>query len=524
MQKIINKCVVITIALTMITNVAIAQKKVPAKPNVIFILADDLGRGMLSYYGQKIVKTPNIDRIAHEGVSFDRSYAGVYCAPSRASLITGYSNFNYNNYTLTRAGIYIKEGKGELTDAQVQAKVDSAIGQEPDITYLPQVFKQAGYITAEVGKLDYGFATSTKQMNNHGWDYYYGYYDHQMCHGFYPPFLHETGTLVKIPGNTHPDAAKESEWGDEAGEKARWNMEGKAVYSQDLFLDKMLTFIRNNKNKPFFLFHPTQLPHGPAAIPNIYPEFASNPQLTEIEKVYASMVKKLDDNVGVILDELKRQGMDENTIVIFSSDNGHQTYYSTKGRIEKPHKNMQTGKVFDNVTTRFYSDLAGDVFDGNDGMAGLKMSNWEGGARVPLFVRWPGKFKEGYKAPQMIANYDLMTTMADLLQVETKDKKDGISYLPALYGSKKFEGNKDVSYVSFIGPALITRDGWKIRYQVSAKTYELYYLPNDYKEADNLAIKSPEKLAELKKLILDKCKGNIDNGWFREGLRIKAVN
>lgn len=523
MPSIVNRFLSALIICFFGATPVVAQKKQAAKPNVIFILADDMGRGMLSYYGQKIVKTPNIDRIAQEGVSFDRSYAGVYCAPSRASLLTGYTNFNSDQYTLTSAGLYLNEGKGILSDAQVQAKVDSLIGREPDITYLPQVFKQAGYTTAEVGKLDWGFATSTKQMNNHGWDYYYGYYDHQMCHGFYPSFLHETGTLVQIPGNTRADAGKTSEWGDEKGEKDRWDKNGKAVYSQDLFLEKILAFIRGHKNKPFFLYHPTQLPHGPAAIPRIDPEFAGHKNLTEIEQVYASMVKKLDDNVGVILAELKKQGMDKNTIVIFSSDNGHEIYYSYKGRIEKPLKNMRTGKLFNNVTDRYYSDLGGDVFDGNNGMAGLKRSNWEGGARVPLFIRWPGKFKKGYKAPQMVANYDLLATMADLLQVKTKDKKDGLSFLPALQGTDRFDGHEDVAYVSFIGPALITRDGWKIRYQVSIKKYELYYLPNDYKEANNLAAKYPNKLELLRQMLLKQCKGDINNGWFRESVKIKAL-
>jgi arylsulfatase A-like enzyme len=523
MKLFLNTAGAVFLICHLFTNPLMAQMKRNDRPNVIFILADDMGRGMLSYYGQKMLTTPNIDRIAYEGVSFERSYAGVYCAPSRASLITGYSDCHSGKYTLTKGGIYEEVATGVLTDEEAQAKVDSAIGNEPNITYLAQVFKKAGYITAEVGKLDYGFATSTKQMKNHGWDYYYGYYDHIMCHGFYPPFLHENGKLIKIPGNTHPDAAKTGEWGDPKSEKDRWNMDGKSVYSQDLFIDKILTFIRTHKNKPFFLYHPTQLPHGPVSIPSIHPEVAFNKNLTQIEKEYASMVKKLDDNVGLIMQELKKQGMDENTIVIFSSDNGHEIYYCNKGRVEKPYKNMKTGQLFNNVTDRYYSDLAGDIFDGNNGMAGLKRSNWEGGARVPLFIRWPGKFKAGYKAPPIVTNYDLLSTMADLLRVKTKDKKDGLSYLPALKHDLNFKGHQDIAFVSYLGPALITDDGWKLRYQYTSKQYELYHLTEDYKESNNLIEKYPEMAEKLKGKLIEKCDGDINNGVFSDTKNLKPV-
>ncbi len=493
------------------------------KPNVIYILADDMGRGMLSYYGQKIVHTPNIDKIARQGVSFERSYAGVYCAPSRASFITGYSDCRKGKYILTNAGIYEKVARGILTDEQAQAKVDSVVNSEPDITYLPQLFKQAGYVTAEVGKLEYGFATSTQQMKRHGWDEWFGYYDHIQCHGFYPVFLHENGRRILIPGNTRPDAGKTGEWGSMEGEKERWNMDGKTVYSQDLFLDKILSFIRSHKDKPFFLYHPTQLPHGPVSIPAIHPDFVFNNSLTQIEKEYASMIKKLDDNVGIIMDELKKLGMDKNTIVVFASDNGHEIYYSYKGRIEKPYKNMQTGKGFDNINDKFYSETGGDVFDGNNGMAGLKRMNWEGGARVPLFVSWPGHFKEGLRSESLVGNYDFMATIAELLHVTPKDHKDGVSFLSVLKGEKPTLQHKDIAFASPMGPALITSDGWKLRYFAPKKIFQLYFLPNDYKEAQDLAAKYPDKLSALTKLLIEKCDGDINNGWFIDTRDVKNV-
>lgn len=144
-------------------------------------------------------------------------------------------------------------------------------------------------------------------MKDHGWDYYYGYLDHIRCHGFYPPFLFDNGEIVEIEGNTRTNGGKSIENETENTYRERWNMEGKKTYSQDLFLQKILEFIRNNKSKPFFLFHPTQLPHGPVAVPTVHPELANNPNLTPIEKEYASMMKYLDDNIGYILEELKNK-------------------------------------------------------------------------------------------------------------------------------------------------------------------------------------------------------------------------
>jgi arylsulfatase A-like enzyme len=360
-------------------------------------------------------------------------------------------------------------------------------------------------------------------MNNHGWDYYFGYHDHIQCHGFYPSFLHENGKMILIPGNTHANAGKTSEWGSVEGEKERWNMDGKTVYSQDLFLDKILQFIRTNKDRPFFLYHPTQLPHGPVAIPAIDPAFVFNDSLTQIEKEYASMVKKLDDNVGVIFEELKKLGIDDNTIVIFSSDNGHEIYYSYKGRVEKPYKNMKTGQPFNNITDKFYSETGGDVFNGNDGMGGLKRSNWEGGARVPLFIRWPKHFRQGLVADRLVTNYDFLATMCELLQVKTKDKKDGVSYLSTLTGNKKSRQHDAIAFASPMGPALVSSDGWKLRYYAPQKLFQLYYLPNDYREENDLSAKFPAELNRLTVLLIQKCGGDLNNGWFKDEINVARV-
>jgi arylsulfatase A-like enzyme len=291
-------------------------------------------------------------------------------------------------------------------------------------------------------------------------------------------------------------------------------MEGKQVYSQNLFLKKMIDFIRNHKDTTFFLYHPTQLPHGPSSIPEIHPDFKSNPELTEIEKTYASMVKMLDEHVGIIVEELKTQGIYDNTIIIFSGDNGHEIYYPSEGKINKPMINMQTGEKFDNVNTKYYSELVGDVFNGNDGMAGMKRDNWEGGVRVPLIYHWPGKIEGGKTVKKLVANYDLMATFSDFLGVDLPEGKDGKSYWKTLLGEETENQHEFVVYASFHGPAIVTNDGWKLRYFGPQKLYQLYFLPDDYREEKDLLDKHPEKVEKLKKKLIKACNGDINNGWF----------
>lgn len=484
------------------------------KPNVVYIYADDLGLGMLSCYGQKIVHTPNIDRLASQGMRFTNYYGSHYCAPARASMLTGYDDCRPDKWKIPGGGIYERISTGKVTLDEVQSVLDSIIGKEPAITYLPQIFKKAGYVTGEVGKLEWGFSTSFKQMKDHGWDYYFGYLDHIRCHGFYPPFLFENGKMINIPGNTDPRCGVNPEAETSADNKARWNRQGKEVYSEDLFMNRITAFIQKNKSHPFFLYFPTQLPHGPVSIPAIDPTLALNDSLSETEKEYGSMVTRLDADVGLIMSQLKRLGIAKNTIVIFSSDNGHELYYSMKGEKSKPYRNQITGKLFNNVTTKFYSNIGGDVFNGNDSLAGLKRSNWEGGTRDPLIIRWPGKIHPGSVNNNLIASYDLISTMADLLNVKMSDHKDGISYLSLLESAKLAKEHEFVVHASFMGPSLVTNEGWKLRYYAPDSIFQLYYLPNDYQERHNVISKYPQKAKALKKMLLEACSNNLNNGWY----------
>lgn len=473
-----------------------AQEHDPSRPNVIFIYTDDEGRGMLGYEGQKIVKTPNVDFMAQNGLSFQHVYGCMYCAPARASLITGYADLRKGKFITNRAGIYIDYLEGKLPLNEVDERINKVEANENTGLVLPQVFKKAGYVTGEIGKLEYGFATSRKQMRDHQWDYYYGYLDHRMCHGFYPEVMFENGKPIKIPGNLRPDAFVDS--------NAFKNGPVYPKFAQNLFMEKARDFIINNRNKPFFLYFPTNLPHGPVSVPAIDPAFADNDTLTWKQKMYASMVKMIDDNVGTLMKLVDSLGLTKNTIFIFGSDNGHQLYYETK----REH--------VDNISTAFRSANGGDLFNGNSGLAGLKTTNWEGGVRVPLVYYWPGgPIKKGTVSNQLIANYDLLNTMADLLHVKPPDQKDGISYLPAIKG-EKMQGHDYVLFSSMLGPALVTKDGWKLRtYVIKGKeVFQLYYLPDDYGEEKDLSNKYPDKVDSLKKILLKECNGNLDNGVY----------
>lgn len=482
------------------------------KPNIILIYADDLGIGMLGHEGQQIITTPNIDRLANEGVRFERAYSNMLCAPARASLITGLLDTHEARFQITSGGAYKQIKDGGASFADIDKKINDALSPVPDRqVFLGEVAKNAGYVTGQFGKLEWGFSATDNQMKRHGWDHYMGYFDHQRAHGFYPPFLFEDGIQVPIEGNTLLNSGKSGEPETEANFKERWNMEGKAIYSQDIFMDKALNFIDENKDNPFFLYFPTQLPHGPVSIPKVHPDFENDERLTQIEKEYASMVKLLDDNVGQIMQHLSKLNIEDNTIIIFTADNGHEIYYSQEGRVLKPYTNMETGERFDGHKRKFYSKIGGDVFNGNGGRAGLKRSNLQGGINVPLIMKWPGKINAGRTSNHMVANYDILSTIADITGYTKPFNSDGTSFFNELLGKKNNE-HEFIAYASFIGPTLITNDGWKIRTHLTKEVFELYYLPDDFREETDLSDKFPDKLKSLKAKLLAACDGDFNNG------------
>ncbi|WP_373941807.1 sulfatase-like hydrolase/transferase [Polaribacter sejongensis] len=196
-----------------------------SKPNIILIYADDLGIGMLGHEGQKIIKTPHIDQLAYEGMRFKNSYSSMLCAPSRASLISGKTDTHATAFEISKGGIYKKAGQENLSPEEIEAKINKILTPIPEEDlFLGEVAQKAGYVTAQYGKLEWGFAATHQQMNRHGWDHYFGYLDHVRAHGFYPPYLFGNQGLIKITGNTLLNCAKSIEPETPEAYKERWDM------------------------------------------------------------------------------------------------------------------------------------------------------------------------------------------------------------------------------------------------------------------------------------------------------------
>jgi len=477
-------------------------------PNVIFIYADDMGKGMLSYYKQKHITTPNIDKIFREGVSFSRSYGCHLSAPARASLLTGYHDCRTNDkWNITRGGLLRFADTSKVAAVEERLDKTNVYLPEGDL-YLPQVFKKAGYLTAQIGKLEYGFTATRTQMRAHGWDYYYGYLDHVRCHGYYPPFLFDNDSIALISGNTFTNCAKNDEKDFAGHYEERWDRNGKAQYSQDIFMNKILSYIHKHKNDLFFLYHPTQLPHGPISVPYLDPEVVDNDELSSTEKEYASMIKMLDRNVGEIMRELDELNLSKKTLIIFGADNGHEIYYEHQGTSKRHHANVKTHKTVDDYTEKFYSETCGDIFNGNYSMAGLKRSNLDGGAHVPLAYYWPGHIDGGRICDQLIANYDMIPTFRQLFGMAPLKGKDGVSYARFLLNekAKPLDLKRCVVNSSFIGCSIVRNDGWKLRYyNKKAQVFELYNLFKDPAEHNNVINENPEIADELRRELYKEC-------------------
>lgn len=486
---------------------AAEAEKSETRPNVILIFADDLGPGLLGCYGQELIKTPHIDQLAQEGIKFNNYYGGVFCAPARWTLLTGLHDGRLGGWKHNQAGLPIRRDRGDITEAEYRNRFAEHKANShpihPSELFLAQVAQQAGYATAQFGKLDRGFLTWAERVERMGWDFHEGYYDHQRAHGFYPPYLWRNGERFELEGNYDPNCGKMSEKGDEPVGS------GGQTYSQNVFIEGILSYIRSHaastqsgqKDKPFFLYHSTQLPHGPVAIPELHPDFVDVPELSLAEKKYASMVRMLDDHVGLIMAELKNLGIDDNTIVFFTSDNGHELYYGPKPSYHA--QTLPSGEKANLTDKKWRTSEAGDVFDGAGGRAGLKRSGYQGGMQCPMIVRWPGRIAPGTETNHLSAHYDFMATLAELVGAGYPAGKDSISYLPTLVGeTQKTEHDYIVVNNLFDrmgSSALIAQDGWKlIEIDRKKDQFQLYNIHDDNEERIELSSQYPEIASRLK--------------------------
>lgn len=449
-----------------------ARGQTATKPNIIFILADDLGYGELGSYGQKTIQTPQLDQLAAEGMRFTQFYAGnTVCAPSRSVLMTG----RHMGHTTVRGNADIGR------DAAQVLKAD-------DVT-VAAVLQRAGYATALVGKWGLGAAGSTGDPLTHGFDYMYGFLDQTHAHNHYPSFLWRNGERIPLPNDLTPAGKVEG-----AGYATK-----RIAYANDLFFDEARDFIERSKARPFFLYLALTVPHANnerskalgdgQEVPD-YGVYASK-DWTDAQKGQAAMITRMDTRVGEVMAQLKKLGLDEKTLVLFSSDNG-------------PHK--EGGPNYDP-----------DKFGARGPLTGIKRSMTEGGIRVPLIARWPGRIAAGKVSGHVAYFGDMLATFAELGGGTAPRGLDSLSFVPELLGRGK-QAKHDYLYWEFYekgySQAVLLDGHWKgIRLLKPSAPIELYDLTTDIGEQTNLAEKNPELVARLAEIMRT---AHVDNEHWKQ--------
>ncbi|MCK5269507.1 MAG: sulfatase-like hydrolase/transferase [Sedimentisphaerales bacterium] len=426
------------------------------RPNVIYILADDLGYKELGCYGQKKIRTPNLDKLAAEGMRFTQHYSGqTVCAPSRCSLLTS----KHMGHAYIRGNYEIDGYQLAIPDGQLT---------------VAEIFKQTGYKTGAMGKWGLGAPDTEGHPNNQGFDLFYGNLGQVQAHWYYPPHLWRNDKRVFFEGNTNYSGTH---------------------YSHDYMAEEALQFITDNKNKPFFLYVPFLIPHVSLQVPQDsldeylplgWPETpvpqghyaaCDTPRAT-----YAAMITRMDRDIGRIMKLLKKYGIDDNTIVMFSCDNG-----TTPG-----------------------SGVDHDFFDSVGPLRGFKSDLYEGGIRVPMIARWPGRIKPGSTTDHISAFWDFLPTCCDLIGAKIPDGIDGISFLSTLLG-KPGQQQHDYLYwetANYRLPQQAVRMGkWKgLREDITANPnppLELYDLDTDIGETTNVAGSNPDIVTQIEAIMTE---------------------
>jgi arylsulfatase A-like enzyme len=475
-----------------ITLVSCNEKRteLSSRPNIVFILADDLGFGEVGYQDQEKIKTPNIDALAASGRIFTNHYsAAPVCAPARAMLLTG----KHGGHAYIRGNDEWRE-RGEVWDYAKAAVDPNLEGQRPlpvDTQTLAKLLQTAGYKTGIVGKWGLGAPLSEGIPTNLGFDYFYGYNCQRQAHNFYPPHLWENEEKIKLNNEIVVPRTLLDSLADpnDAKSYARYEQED---YAPDLIHQKALAFIESNKDEPFFLYYASPLPHVPLQVPS--------KDRAEYEKIlgdelpydgkqgyfpnqnpraaYAAMITKLDQQIGEIKQKLDELGLTENTIIVITSDNG-PTY---TGGVDFDY--FESSKPF----TNGYGRTKGFVY--------------EGGVRVPMLVNWPGKVESGSTSDHISIFYDWLPTICELVGIPVPEETDGESFLAAIFG-KEQKPHEYIfwEYPEYGGQQAIRMGKWKgIRQNIIAENslkIELYDLENDPLEQRNLADANPDIIAKM---------------------------
>ncbi|UWX54879.1 arylsulfatase [Maribacter litopenaei] len=458
------------------------------KPNIIYILADDLGYGELGVYGQEKIETPNIDALAQSGMLFTQHYTSApVCAPARYMLLTG----KHSGHAYIRGndewGV-----RGDVWDYRAMAEDSTLEGQRPipsNTVLLPQKLREQGYATGMVGKWGLGAPHTESIPTKMGFDFFFGYNCQRQAHTYYPLHLYHNENRVHLQNDTVPPSTKFPEGTDPNNPEsyAPYNL---TEYTPDLMFEQMTQFISEKKNDPFFFYWATPIPHNPIQAPQRWVDYykekfgSEEPYLGDKgyyphqnpRAGYAAMISYLDENVGKLIDHLKKEGLYDNTLIIFSSDNGVTFTGGTDG-------------TFFNSSGPF-----GEERGKGKGFV------YEGGIRVPMIASWPGHIQPGTRTDHVSAQYDVMATLSALIGFEKPSDTDGISFLPTLLQEK---GQQDHDFLfwefpEYGGQVAIRMGDWKVVRQHlkddESPTLELFNLQTDPAETENVATQHPDIL------------------------------
>ena len=431
-----------------------APKAGAERPNIVFILADDLGYGDLGCYGQKLIQTPNIDRLAAEGMKFRQFYAGAtVCAPSRSVLMTG----QHHGHTRVR-GNAAPEGSGpqRLT---------------ANDTTVAKVLQQAGYTTALIGKWGLGMPGDEGVPSRQGFDHFFGFLSQHHAHNHFPDYLWRNETRVPLPNGVVP-----------VGTNGGGYATNLVVSADELFADEAIKFIDLNRAKPFFLYLSFVIPHANNERTQALKDGTEVPDLglykdkdwTPQNRGQAAMVTQLDTLVGRVVAHLNTLGLSKNTLVIFTSDNG-------------PHRESGNNPEF---------------FAASGPHRGIKRALTDGGIRVPFIARWPGKIEAGAVSDHVGYFGDFMATAAELAKAPVPEGLDSITIAPTLFGRAKDQAKHRFLYWEFheggFKQAALLDGRWKgLRLKGTTGPLELYDLRNDPGEATNVAAANPGIVKQL---------------------------
>lgn len=472
------------------------SEQMPTKPNIIYILADDLGYGELGIYGQTKIQTPNIDALAKSGMMFTQHYSGApVCAPARYMLMTG----KHPGHAAIRGNDEWAE-RGEVWNYEKAVYDPNLEGQRPipaGTLTVGNVLQNAGYKTAVVGKWGLGAPLTDGIPNNRGFDFFYGYNCQRQAHQLYPKHLWKNEEKVWLDNELVKPSQKLAPDLDPMDLASYDTFNKQPDYAPALMQAEVLNFIEQNKDQPFFMYYATPIPHLPIQVPQEYTDRyvklwgEEEPYVGDKgyfpnrypKAAYAGMITYLDDQVGEIVAKLKELGLYENTLIVFTSDNG-PTY---TGGVDAPY--FESAAPFKTAYGR------------------TKGFTYEGGIRVPMIAAWPGKIKAGSKTDHISVFWDVMATVGELTNAEIPKDTDGVSFLPTLTGKGKQQGREYLywEFPEYQGQQAIRMGDWKgIRKDIKKgnMAIELYNLKDDPAEQNDIASAHPDIVKHMEEIMI----------------------